>query len=157
MFFKSGLFSGAVLCFGCSVIYCSTQTWISFRMIPLVNSLRVARFRLFLCCLMFCTFMTVRSNTKWSKFLLIKNLTIVELNLRSLGLSFVGRRKRSIELAQTRWWVHSAHHFVDGRMDNGDVFRLFHTHIRTRDAQDRRNQSQSVFDGRGFEHKHRRF
>ncbi|RWS29582.1 transmembrane protein-like protein [Leptotrombidium deliense] len=46
---------GALLCFGCGVIYCAMQTWLSFRMVPLVNSIRMARFRLFLTCLMFCT------------------------------------------------------------------------------------------------------
>ena len=50
--------TGAMMCFGFGVVYAWLQTVMSFKMIPLVNSLKVAHFRLFLSLVMTCTFLT---------------------------------------------------------------------------------------------------
>lgn len=47
---------GAFSCFGCGMIYCWIQTWMSFRTYPIVNSRACAIFRFFLCTLMTITF-----------------------------------------------------------------------------------------------------
>lgn len=49
---------GAILCFGCGLIYSWLQTWISFGTCPLVNSRGVARWRFFLCVVMTIAFIT---------------------------------------------------------------------------------------------------
>ncbi|XP_053212159.1 DNA damage-regulated autophagy modulator protein 2-like [Panonychus citri] len=47
---------GAFTCFGCGMIYCWIQTWISFKAYPIVNSRSCAIFRFFLCTIMTITF-----------------------------------------------------------------------------------------------------
>lgn len=49
---------GAITCFGCGLLYCWLQTWISFSMCPLVNSRGCARWRFFLCTIMTIAFIT---------------------------------------------------------------------------------------------------
>lgn len=47
---------GATMAFGFGSVYCWLQTIMSFKMVPLVNTAHMARFRLFLSTLMTCTF-----------------------------------------------------------------------------------------------------
>lgn len=49
---------GAMMAFGFGVMYAWSQTYMSFKMVPLVNSKRMAYCRLFLSILMTCTFTT---------------------------------------------------------------------------------------------------
>jgi hypothetical protein len=49
---------GAIVCFSCGLMYCGLQTWMSYRMHPLVNTRAVAHYRLALTCIMFCSFVT---------------------------------------------------------------------------------------------------
>lgn len=55
--FKIHLF-GALMAFGCGAVYCFLQTWLSYSMVPLVNSLAMARWRLFLSFIITISFLT---------------------------------------------------------------------------------------------------
>lgn len=48
--------SGAIVCFSSGLLYCILQTWMSYKMHPLVNTRAVAHYRLVLTCIMFCSF-----------------------------------------------------------------------------------------------------
>lgn len=50
--------TGAMMCFGFGVMYSWLQSTMSLKMIPLVNSRRMAHFRLLLSFIMTCTFLT---------------------------------------------------------------------------------------------------
>ena len=50
--------AGALLCFGFGVIYTWMQTFMSFKMVPLVNSKKMAIFRLILSMIVTCTFLS---------------------------------------------------------------------------------------------------
>lgn len=49
---------GALMAFGFGAVYCFLQTWLSYSMVPLVNSLAMARWRLFLSIIITINFLT---------------------------------------------------------------------------------------------------